>query len=248
MVEALKLPKGLVGPLGILLFSVGLLLGMTLLGATVWADFEAVLFDPGIQQDASLRSLRCPVLITPSETGTVRARLFNPLERPTQRYVSAHITDGYVVLMREEDKSVSLEPGQRQDLTWTVTADDAAFERLILVNVVLRGRYPLPSRKGTCGILVVGVPFMTGKQILGLTLGASLLMMAAGLGLWFRAERFLYRRRHRLIRAMGALAAAVLVGLIVALAGWWLPGLIIFFVILLGIGVIIGHFLNGVGG
>ncbi len=239
-----KFPRGLTSPLGLLLFSVGFLLGMALFGVAIWADFEAVLFNPGLQQDAPLRSLRCPVMITTSETGMVTASLTNPLERSTERYVRAHVTDGFVTLLREVNERVPLEPGERRQLQWTVTADDAAFERLILVKVVLRARYPLPSRQGTCGILVVDVPYLKGDQLFGLAFGASLLCLTAGFGLWFRASRPLRERGRQAARAMVVLAGSVLVGITIGLLGWWLPGLLIFVVALLGIGVIIGYFLN----
>jgi hypothetical protein len=248
MAKGVRVSQGLARPLGVLLFSVGLLLGMALFGAIVWADFEAVLFDPGLQQDAPLRSLRCPVMIARSETGSVTASLSNPLDRSTERYVRAHITDGYITLMREVNRSVSLAPGERQRLEWEVTGDDAAFERFILVKVILRGRYPLPSRQGTCGILVVDVPYLTGEQVFGLAFGASLLCMIGGLVLWTRASQPLGQRERQAARAMGVLAAGVLLGTTVGLVGWWLPGFIIFLIMLLGIGVMLGHFFGGAGG
>lgn len=246
MPRPVKLPKSLAQALGILLFSVGFLIGMALFGAIIWADFEAALFNPGIQQDASLRSLRCPAVITTSETGTVTASLRNPLDRPTERYVRAHITDGYVTLLREVNKLVSLEPGERQQLQWTVTANDAAFGRLVLVKVVLRARYPLPSRQGTCGILVVDVPYLTGDQVFGLSFAASLLSMAAGFALWYRASQPLHEQRRQLARAMVMLAGSGLVGTAIGLLGLWVPGLVMFVITILGIGVIIGYFLNRV--
>jgi hypothetical protein len=244
MVDAAKLPRGLISSLGIFLFAIGLLVGMALFGAIVWADFEAVLFNPGLQQEAPLRSLRCPVMITESETGEVTASLFNPLERSTERFVQAHITDGYVTLMREVSRRVSLEPGERQQLAWEVTAADAAFERFILVKVILRGRYPLPSRQGTCGILVVDVPYLTGEQVFGLGFGAALLCMVGGLLLWLRADDSVLDRGRRVSRAMLALTGSIVVGTTVGLLGWWLPGSIVFLITLLGIGVILGHFLS----
>lgn len=230
--------------MGILLFAVGLLLGLALFGVVIWADLEAALFSPGLQQDAALRSLRCPVMITKAETGKVTASLTNPLDRPTERYVRAHVTDGYVTLMREVNTRVPLAPGETERLAWTVTADDAAFERLILVKVVVRGRYPLPSRQGTCGILVADVPALTGSQVFGLSLGVSLLSMAAGFGLWHRAARPIHGEGRQVARAMGMLAGSIVVGTFVGWMGWWVPGLILFVIGVLGIGVIIGYFLN----
>ena len=87
--------------LSVVLFSIGALLGVVLVGITVWADFEAILFDPGIREDTRLGSLRCPVMITSEETGVIRARVKNTLDRPTDLFIRAHISHGYVTLMRE---------------------------------------------------------------------------------------------------------------------------------------------------
>lgn len=246
MPGSVKLPEGALRPLGVLLFAMGLLLGMALFGAAIWADFEAVLFNPGLSYDAPLRSLRCPPMITTSETGTVTASLTNPLDRPTERYVRAHITDGYVTLMREVNRSVPLEPGETERLEWSVTADDAAFDRFVLVKIIVRGRYPLPSRQGTCGILVVGVPFLSGDQVFGLVFAASLISMAAGYGLWRRASRLVGRQRQQVARAMVALAGSIALGAVAGWMGWLLPGIILFVFTILGIGVIIGYVLNRV--
>lgn len=230
--------------LGLLLFSAGLILGMALFGMIIWADFEAVLFDPGLQQDTTLNSLRCPVMITKAETGTVTASLTNPLDRSTERYIRVHVTDGFVTLMRQINQRLPLDPGETQQLAWSVTADDAAFERLILVKVIVRGRYPLPSRQGTCGIVVVDAPYLTGHQIFGISLAASLLSIGMGFSMWLKASKPWREKARQAVRAMGALAGSILVGIFVGLMGWWLPGLLIFVITLIGAGVIIGYFLD----
>ena len=51
--------------LSLLLFALGVLLGLTVMGIGVWGDLEATLFNPGVRADATLGSLRCPVMITP---------------------------------------------------------------------------------------------------------------------------------------------------------------------------------------
>ena len=133
--------------LSIIIFAVGVLLGATFVALATWADFEAILFNPGIRQKASIKRLRCPVIITTDETGTIRARFKNTLERSTELFVQAHISEGYVTLMREINADVPLEPGEAQWVEWTVTAEDAAFERFILFKATVRGGYP--DRKST---------------------------------------------------------------------------------------------------
>lgn len=230
--------------LSVLVFSVGALLGLALFGIVVWEDLEAAMFDPTIKQDAPLATLRCPVMMTRAETGTVTATFTNPLDRPIELYTRAHISEGYVTLMREINTQLSLEPGETKPLQWTVTPDDAAFGRLILVKVTVKRKYPLPSRQGTCGIMVVGLPYFTGNQVFAFALAASLLSMAAGAGLWVNANRPLSGLGREVPIAMGALAGCVLVGMIIGLRGSWVFSGIIFAMTVLLIGAIIGYFVN----
>ena len=233
--------------LGVLIFSAGVLLGMALFGIVVWGDFEAAMFDPSIKRDAPLATLRCPVMMTKTETGTVSATFTNPLERPIELYTRAHITEGYVTLMREVNTKLPLDPGETKPLQWTVTSDDAAFGRLILVKVTVNRKYPLPSRQGTCGILVVDLPYFTGNQIFAFTLAASLLSMVAGAGLWVVANRPLRGPGLDVTRAMGVLAGSVLTGTIVGLRGSWMFGGLIFVFTVLLIGAVIGYFVSRSG-
>lgn len=233
--------------LGVLIFSVGVLLGMALFASAVWGDLEASLFDTSMRGDATLTTLRCPVMMTATGPGTVTATFTNPLERPIDFYIRAHISQGYVTLMREEITSLPLDPGEMQPVQWTVTPDDAAYGRLILVRVRLSAKYPLPSRGGSCGILVVDLPYFTGNQILAFILAASLLSMVVGAGLWVAGNRPLSGLGLDVTRAMGALAGCVLAGTIVGLLGWWGLGVLIFAFTVLLIGAIIGYFVNRLG-
>lgn len=230
--------------LGVLIFSTGVLLGMALFGIIVWGDFEATMFDPSIKRDASLTTLRCPVMMTKAEAGTVTATFTNPLERPIELYTRAHITEGYVTLMREINTTLPLDPGETKPLQWAVTSDDAAFGRLILVKVTVNRKYPLPSRQGTCGILVIGLPYFTGNQVFALAFVASLLSMAGGMGLWVVANRPLRELGRDVMVAMGALAGSVLVGTVGGLRGSWMFGGLVFVFTVLLIGAIIGYFVN----
>jgi hypothetical protein len=236
--------NGLIRTLGVFVFSVGALLGIALFGAIVWADFEASMFDVGMRGTAPLKTLTCPVMMTATEAGTVRATFTNPFERPVEFTIRAHISDGYVTLMREINSKLSLAPGETKSLEWPVTSDDAAYGRLVLVRVRLAAKYPLPSRHGSCGILVVDLPYFTGNLVFALALAASLLSMAAGAGLWGVANRPLRGLGLDVIRAMGALAGCVVTGTVVGLLGWWMVGVIILVITVLLTGAIIGYFVN----
>jgi hypothetical protein len=230
--------------LSVIIFAVGALLGTILIGITTWTDFEAILFDPGIREDTPLRSLRCPVIMTSSETGTISARIKNTLDRPTEFFVRAHISHGYVTLMREVNAQIPLNPGAVEHLTWEINEDDAAFGSLVLFKVTVKGGYPLPTRQGTCGVLVIDVPYLSGGQIYGLGLALSLIGIVTGGALWIIHTPHMLDPQVQLTRAMGFLTVSVIMGILVSLAGWWVLGALFLVVILLAIGVIIGYFVN----
>ena len=238
------LRRRLVDPLAILVFSTGLLLGMALFAGLIWSDFESILFDPAWRREAPLRSLRCPVMVTRGETGTVSVLVSNPLDRPTERHLRVSMSAGSLILTNEFTVAVPLEPGESKSVVWPVTADDAVYGRVIMVNAVLRRRYPAPGRQSSCGILVVDVPYLTGDQVFGLALGTSVLAMAGGYSLWVKGDGTAGKRGRQAARAMLGLAGGVLAGIVIGLIGWWLPGLVLFIIVLIAIGVTIGYFLN----
>ena len=68
--------------LGYLLFAIGFLAGLWLLGGIAWANLESSLFGSGDVGD-NLSSLRCSLIVTPNETAQARVTLENPLDRPS---------------------------------------------------------------------------------------------------------------------------------------------------------------------
>lgn len=233
-----------VSVLSVLFFSFGILLGIVLIGVTVWADLEATLFNIQARQYDPFRGLRCPIIMTPDETATIRARFKNTLDRETDFFIRAHISHGYVTLRREVITELTLAPGEAERVGWEITEDDAAFGRLVLFRMTVRGGYPLPNRQGTCGVLMVNVPNLQGGQIVALLLGGSLLFTLGGGGLWFVTHREMLDLHVQLSRAIGFLTLSIILGILTSLLGWWVFGLFFLVVVLLAVGVIIGYFVN----
>jgi hypothetical protein len=227
---------------GVIVFSVGFAVGLLVYAGAAWADLEGAMFDAATHGDKSLRTVRCPVLITKNETGTVSAAVHNSLDIPVRFSIQARFSEGFVTLMREENALLPVDAGATETLEWTVTADEAAYSSVVLVKVLLRGHYPLPSRQATCGILVLGLPFLTGKQVLALAVAVSLALMALGGILWLTGTRPLREGFDvDLARGMGALAVTVLVGMFAAFLGAWLLGLIVVVITVLLIVELIRH-------
>jgi len=228
---------------GILLFSFGVIVGMALIAVTIWADLEASFFDANLASRGGehLKTLRCPILMTSSEIGTATVTLENTAQKPVELRLRAHITEGHITLMREVNATVPLEPGEKDTVEFLLTSDDVTYNWLILVRALQFRYYPLPSRQAACGVFVVDLSFLTGSQLLALTIGVAFLSLVGGIALWSAGNWPLNRRSLATARTMGALAASVLIGFIVAVSGSWLVGTLLFAINLLLIFEIVRH-------
>jgi len=223
-----KNPKRWHRTLGLYIFLAGVLLGMFFAALLTWADFEANLFDRPTDSKASrLGSLRCPILLNQQETGTVTATFSNPTDYAARRTVDANISHGFVILMREERTRIDLEPGEKRTLQWTISPEDAAWGQFILVHIETLRSGSLPSRSGSCGVLVSNLPFGTGTQITILIVAVSLLLMVIGTVLWRRgteAQRKDLRTVDYLALALGPFTLSALIA---SMLGIWLVSLIL---------------------
>lgn len=213
--------------ISLIVFSIGAMIGIAFNGLAAWADFEASLFDSALRGDDQLSGLRCPVFIGTNETGRLSAEIKNPLDRTIAPKIRAHVSDGFVSLLREIDQQPSLGPGATQTLEWTVTPADAVWGRFILFRAYQFPVYPIPTRSSTCGVLTTSVPF-NGAWFTALTVIASVTMMSAGIGLWLSNNSPLKGRKRDTAIAMAALGVVTLAGIITALLGLMFPGLLIF--------------------
>ncbi|MCB8983902.1 MAG: hypothetical protein H6659_08765 [Ardenticatenaceae bacterium] len=221
----------------VVLYAVGFLIGLELALGTIWANLEASLFDAAIRQEARLTSLRCPPLISPTETALVRANFHNGSEKALNFLVRANISNGRVTLMRHIPTTLRLEPGQQELLAWPVTAADAAFGRFVLVRVTVLSSPPYPARDAACGVLLLNVPPLSGRQMVALALLVSLGGMGGGLALRVWNERPLTGRRRSHTLAALWLAVLVVALILAGLLRLWAVGVILlaFLVLLLAV-------------
>lgn len=220
--------------LGLILYFVGILATLALGAVAIWGDLEASLFDVSIQAQRNLDSLRCPVLITRHETGEITANFENTGQRPINRAIRANISDGFVTLLREADHQLPLQPGERQQMRWEVSADDAAYGYLILARISTLRQSPMPSESGACGILVVDMPWVSGQAIVTVWLIVGIGAMVGGGWLWRRSTPSPIRWRPVSVGS-ATMSLVVIAVLILGLAGMWVAGILLLalFVLLL---------------
>lgn len=236
----IKNPKRWLRTLGLYVFLVGVLLGMFFTALLAWADFEAFLFDASRDSNAAnLESLRCPFLLNRHETGTVSATFANPTDQVRRRTVDTHISHGFILLMREERTRFDLAPGEKRTFQWTISPEDAAWGRFILIRIHVQRNTPLPARTGSCGILVVDLPYGNGTQITVVIIGASLLLMAVGAALWLGGMDPPRKPRRAVDYLTLSLAPVTLLALIFGVTGFWLgSGLLLLLILILVVSIV----------
>jgi hypothetical protein len=201
---------------GTLLFLIGYLVGVWLMGGIAWAGLEASLFDTGTVGE-NLPGLRCSLLITPDESATVRVTLTNPLDRPITRLVRWRVAQRHLLLVEQEREGVPFQPGERKTLERQLSPELGVFGgRFIMTSVFVGSAYPLPALEGSCGTWVVHIPYLDGIHIL--ILGSLIAVLGMGTGFAIR-----YRTRDPEKGSEGALGA-ILAFFVVGMAGVWLFG------------------------
>ena len=230
--------------LSVLYFSIGVLVGMFLLGASVYADFESTLFDVSLSADARIRPLQCPVLLAAHETGEVSLRLRNPGAEPITRRVNTNISRGHLIMMSQYTDVVTLEPGESRRLSWNITARDAAYGHLIMVKITTLVNPRNPLQRGSCGVLVLNLPGqIRGSYLVGLLLAVALTGTIGGMRGWWHYGRSYTGWQLEATRAIMLLGSVVLVGLAMSMVGFWEIAAGAFYIAVLAVGVIVPHFL-----
>ncbi len=218
--------------LSVLIFAIGVLIGIALTAGTVVASIESdFYFGPGYPSDEGLKTLKCPVVMTSQEVGVISVSLVNTTDKTIEPMIQVEISNpGMFENPREK---YPIESGATRRIQWEVTSENAVFGRLILIRAYQFPTYRTPSRSGTCGILMVDLFGLRGNQILTLVFATSLVCIGLGLGMWLLLNRPLRGKPWMASRAMLAVALSVMLGMVVGYYSIWLLGIIALVVALL---------------
>ena len=236
-------PKKSLNVLSVVLFGMGVVLGLLFSGMLIWANVEASLFDPNLMGDESL-DLHCPMVLSADETGTAYATFTNNATWDVNLIVRADISEGYLSMYRQEREIIKLAPGESQQLSWTVSASDKVYGRFVFVKAANNRQMPIPGRVATCGILIVNIPFLTGAQIVIVTLALIVIFIGAGMWIWNKENNPVMGRSRNVMRSMYWLSASVCVDVLCGMFGAWLPGIVAFVISILLIAEVIRHYVE----
>jgi hypothetical protein len=209
------------------LFWSGIGLGFALAVAAVWAAFEAQSYFFSGATFEAYNGLRCPILMTRSEQGTITATFDNPADRESRPYYEVEISGR---LARQFEDQLTVPAHESKTVQWTVSADDIDLDPFIFVRTEILPDGLHSTRQAICGILVLNVPGAGGGQVFFIMLIASLLAMTAGYGMWEKESDW---KQANLQRAAQAAGIAVLLAMLTAFTGGWLAGIVFCVVALL---------------
>lgn len=225
--------------IGITLLIIGALLFVYIGALTMWGDLEASFFNASLRSDEPFRELDCPAIITTSEMAYISGTFENPSDRVVDMEVRTYVTAGFVTLMNEYITNFTLQPGETKVVEVPFTAEEAAYERIVMVRMHQMKRIPLPYENASCGIVVVNFPALTGNQFIALLMGLGGIFTIGGILLWAFNARPIIWFRMTIFRAMLFLSVtAFLISLSGMLGFWGLTILLIMIWILMAGGMV----------
>jgi hypothetical protein len=208
--------------LSLVVFFLGASLGFALAVLLIWSRLEAVnYYFSGIKYEP-FNGLQCPLLIAPTEEGTVTAVFDNPSDREDTFFYRAEISGD--VFTRQVEDQIAVPPHQTRNVHLNVDRNDVDLRFFIFVKLNTLASATRPPQEALCGIVVANLLGLTGTQASTIALSLSFLTMAIGSGLWTRISTSADQSISRVMQILGAL---VLVSLLAGSLGWWLIGIAI---------------------
>ncbi len=229
--------------IGFLFFAGAILIGLAATTALTWSKFESdFYFGYDLLPDKILTTLRCPLLMSLSETRYVRIRVSNPTQEAVSPMIDADISR--LGLLYESSDYYTIAPGETREIEWKMTSDNVVYGSLVLVKVYVHAVTSLPSRGGTCGTLALNFGSLNGDQALLLILTSGAAFFALAWGLWLGAGRRARIPADAATRAMLLLTVVDVAGSFVCFYIGWVAGLVCIVLVLLLIFTQAGHFMK----
>jgi len=225
--------------IGVSALIIGTLIFIYLGAIIIWGDIEAIFFNAMLRSDEPLDALRCPSIITTNEIGAVYGKFNNSYDRTADMEIRTYITDGYVTLMTEVINNFTLQPGEKEIVEVQFSADDAAYDRFVMVRMHQMKRGPFAYQNASCGIVVVDIPFLTGRQFLIAMISLGVMLSAGGITLWALNTRPIVWGRKKVFWSMMTFSLTALSITLTSLLDQWVFSLILLVIwILMGISML----------
>ena len=221
--------KTLAPILPILLFVMGVIIGLTLAILATWPDFEASSYEFARNTNTPLNGLMCPIILNANEMGTVSLTVSNTTDKLLTPSVKTQISTSDDPISFLE--SLRLPAGQAKKLEWSIGPENIDLHYFIFVKALVYASYPIPNREATCGTFIIDLP-IGGTAFLILMVTLSLVGMGSGLYILNRINQRSERTEMNL-RPMYFLAVLILLALSVSFMGWWIQSIVVIVIAIL---------------
>jgi hypothetical protein len=230
--------KKTINVISLILFALGIVLGVVFIGVASWGGMEGLFFDhvpTNPDSDKILTSLRCPLLISTRETAQISATITNSSKFTVRPMVTANISAGYFSVSDEFSDIYVIDPHSSINLNWQATVENAAYgKKLIMVHVKVFSSYPLPPMTGNCGIVVMNLGALKGETVTAVLSLAAMILISIGWWLWYRCHPVEKTEKSKgSTNGMRVLGLIVLVGILASFFKLWFLGVLALAVIVL---------------
>ncbi len=229
---------------GIVLFSLGLIIGLFLWTGSVWADLEGYMFQPATHADKSEFYLDCPNLITKSDFGIISIGIENQFDKDVKKLVRGYKSLGYVIYVASDETNLELKPGESEVIHWYIYPDDAAWNRFVLFRVNIISSRGVGLSTASCGVMLINVPFLNSNQFFLLALLLGMVFIGSGIFLVYKSSMQREKKNFYFERLMSAITGVTIIGLLLAFFGQWLVAGLLLIGMYLFLVVIITHYLQ----
>ena len=205
-----------------MLFAAGILLGTLLTTVLTWAGLEADFYGFQFLPADHFDGLVCPALMSTHETGTILVQVNNPSNEPVDPIIRLDVSTRGVPYTKQVQ--LTIQSGETRQLEQQITSDNIDLDYFIFAKAYRYESYPLSEANGTCGILVLDVPLLNGRQLFNIWLAFSLILIPLGLWMWLSSLQ--PEGSGRMSNVSKVLAVIVLGGLLISLKGMWVLGVL----------------------
>jgi hypothetical protein len=219
--------KRLLATLGIVIFLLGMIIGIAFIGVTTWGNLEAYWFFPSRIATSGIRGLNCPVMMTPGETGIITLHVRNPNDFVTRPTVLSTISNGYYIDEADFTKqNLVLDPGDSYIANWEFTEENAVYDRFVMARIESRTPYPTARLQGSCAIFVLDLPGVNSLLIMILGGIVCAALSLGGLYLWRKFHNEQLEANLHTSRGMYLLFVIVTIGIATSFLRIWLLSLV----------------------
>ena len=219
--------RRLLATLGIVIFLIGMIIGIAFVAITTWGNLEAYWFFPSRIATSGIRGLSCPIMMTPGETGVITLHVHNPHDFVIRPTILSTISSGYYIDEANFTKqNLVLDPGDSYIARWEFTEMDAVYDRFVMARVESRIPYPTTRLQGSCSVYVMNLPGVSSVLIMIVGSAICAAFSLGGLYLWRKYHNERSEANLHTTRGMYMLFVIVAVGVTSSFLRIWMLSLV----------------------